>query len=325
MTILNLNGPSGRESRSKKTVRAWMGVGLVIAVLGIGSTFAANIGINNNNQSEFGQGVSQTVYCGAQGEGDNERDSYGDRGSKITVTPISAFKNSSRSEGRSAVPSTWIAPTSSSSSFQRVSSSSYTSSATSNYVSDLTGATSSIRGYWVASRNSSTFSSSGNSQSNYVFVPQIRVGSDYGYNKYSNWVDGSWTVAVEAVAESRTSSKFYLAGIALSDIPENCEGRDFVISGYGTESSSPLNLIPSLESVDDITVQWDGSGTPVFSFDRTELNTTGASGKVEVTQSRDGLKILFTSPTDRQFSNVLGNIVVETQDDLIGNNDDRND
>ena len=313
MTILNLNGPTGRAPRGKKTVRAWMGVGLVIAVLGIGSTFAANINISNNNKSEFGQGVSQTVYCGA-GEENGRSDS---EGSKITVTPISAFVNSTRENGRDAVPSAWIAPTTGTQTFRSVSTNSSTSSVTANYVNDVSGASSPIKGYWVQNRNSTTYSTNGSALSGYVFVPQVKVGSDYGYYRYSNWVDGSWTVAVEAVPERRTDSTFQLKGIALSGIPENCEGRDFVISGYGTNSSTQLELIPSLD-VTEITVLWDGSGVPEFSFDRTSPDKVGYSGKIEVTQTSDGLKILFTNSSDRLSSSALGNIVVETQDDLIG-------
>jgi hypothetical protein len=82
MTILNLNGPAGRSPRGKNSSRAWMGIGLVIAVLGIGSTFASSITINSDNNTEFGQGVQKTVYCG----GDNV---------SLLVSPISAYKNNS--------------------------------------------------------------------------------------------------------------------------------------------------------------------------------------------------------------------------------------
>ena len=82
MTILNLNGPSGKAPRTKNTARAWMGIGLVFAVLGIGSTFASSITINSDNNTEFGQGVQKTVYCG----GDNV---------SLLVTPVSAYKNNS--------------------------------------------------------------------------------------------------------------------------------------------------------------------------------------------------------------------------------------
>ena len=80
MSLLNLNGPAGKTPRSKNSARAWMGIGLVIAVLGIGSTFASSITINSGNNTEFGQGVEKTVYCG----GDNV---------SLKVVPISAYKN----------------------------------------------------------------------------------------------------------------------------------------------------------------------------------------------------------------------------------------
>jgi hypothetical protein len=81
MTLLNLNSPAGQSSDGKKSKKMWIGAGLVVAVLGIGSTFAANININNNETSEFGQGFTETVYCGTAVD--------------ITVTPISAFVNAS--------------------------------------------------------------------------------------------------------------------------------------------------------------------------------------------------------------------------------------
>ena len=81
MSILNLdNGPS-RPSGGKKSFRALLGFGLVIAVIGIGSTFASTISINSNQAIEFGQGVQQSIYCGGS--------------HTITVTPTSKFKNSS--------------------------------------------------------------------------------------------------------------------------------------------------------------------------------------------------------------------------------------
>ena len=82
MSLLNLNGPAGKAPRSKSSSRAWMGIGLVIAVLGIGSTFASSITINPAGNTEFGQGVEKTVYCGNSAQ-------------TLTVTPVSAYKNSS--------------------------------------------------------------------------------------------------------------------------------------------------------------------------------------------------------------------------------------
>ena len=81
MSILNLNGPAGRAPRSKKATKVWLGIGLLVAVLGIGSTFAASISINAGTNTEFGQGVERTVYCGGS--------------QTITVAPITTYRNSS--------------------------------------------------------------------------------------------------------------------------------------------------------------------------------------------------------------------------------------
>ena len=79
MSILNLNGPAGRPARSKRAVKVWMGIGLVIAVLGVGSTLASTITINSGQNTEFGQGIERTVYCGGN--------------KQISVTPISGYIN----------------------------------------------------------------------------------------------------------------------------------------------------------------------------------------------------------------------------------------
>ena len=81
MSILNLNAPQGRAPRNQKTTKIWLGVGLLVAVLGIGSTFAASISINAGTNTEFGQGVERTVYCGGS--------------QTITVAPITTYRNSS--------------------------------------------------------------------------------------------------------------------------------------------------------------------------------------------------------------------------------------
>jgi hypothetical protein len=91
MSILNLNTPQGRGPVSKKSAKIWMGVGLLAAVLGFGSTFAANITLNNGTSpTEFGQGVQQTVYCGGTVN-------------TLTVKPVSRFVNVSGASGSFAV------------------------------------------------------------------------------------------------------------------------------------------------------------------------------------------------------------------------------
>jgi hypothetical protein len=62
-----------------------MGIGLVFAVLGIGSTFASSITINSpDTATEFGQGVQRTIYCGNSQQ-------------TLKVVPVSAYKNGNSS------------------------------------------------------------------------------------------------------------------------------------------------------------------------------------------------------------------------------------
>ena len=304
MTILNLNGPTGRAPRGKKTVRAWMGVGLVIAVLGIGSTFAASININGNSDSEFGQGVTKTVYCGGES-------------ATIKVTPASAFVNSYDREGVDAVPSRWIAPTWSTQTFVRVSSSSSQAVARSTFVNELSGATeTNVTGYWVTSRfsNSPSWSTSGSSTSQYaVFAPQIKSGSDYGFYKYTGYQEGSFTIAVAGRESEHRDSKFELKGITVSGIPSDCSGRDFILSAYGDDEDS-LDLI---DEYTEIAIKFTNSTeTPVFSFDRNGL-TANEEDYARVTQRVGQIVIIFDEEQDRINADDLENIVVETQVDLL--------
>ena len=144
MSILNLNGPTGRPARSKRAVKVWMGIGMVIAVLGVGSTLASTITINSGNNTEFGQGVQRTVYCG----GDKE----------ITVKPISSY------------------------------------------------------------------------------IDSETVGSN---GDESDHRDAN---AEPTPVPTSAPGYFYLSGIAVSDIPEQCSGVNFVISVYAVGGSAPITI-----------------------------------------------------------------------------------
>lgn len=80
MSILDLGTGPSRPSVGKKSTRIFLGFGLLIAVIGVGSTFASTISINANQDIEFGQGVQKSIFCGGE--------------ESITVTPISSFANS---------------------------------------------------------------------------------------------------------------------------------------------------------------------------------------------------------------------------------------
>lgn len=81
MSILDLGTGPSRPSAGRKSTRIFLGFGLLIAVIGIGSTFASTISINANQDIEFGQGVQKSIFCGGT--------------KSITVTPISTYANES--------------------------------------------------------------------------------------------------------------------------------------------------------------------------------------------------------------------------------------
>ena len=312
MSLLNLNSPAGQSPRGKKSLKLWMGAGLVVAVLGIGSTFAADIQINNSGTSEFGQGISRTVYCGTTNP------------IKITVTPISTFVNSTVVPAQDELRGAWIAPVYSNRNFYEVSSyiSTY-KSFMSEYRNDSNGVPSTIRGYWISSRTASSsdirVATSVPAPNGYVFVPQVIVYGDYGFYRYSSWTNGSFPIIQEARESSSTPSKFELGGIKISKIPSECVGRDFVISAYGS-TADPLELSDVL-NVKEIAVNYaSGDTTPPFSFDRTTAGViTDADGKVTVSADNGSIKILFTSAAVRQLADSVTKVLVETQDNIVGN------
>jgi hypothetical protein len=283
-----------------------MGFGLVIAVIGFGSTFAADIQINNDDTSEFGQGDTQTVYCG---------DNPGGEPNTITVTPISAFVNSVDTP-------TWRPPVFVNKQWSEVGSASFSAlnlrSFTGSYVNDATGVAETQIGYWVRDRTSTDyyvrslspiFSGGGPyppTDGYNTFVPQEQKNGRYGFYYYDSWTAGF-------TAET-TEDRFELGGVNISDIPSGCDGRDFVISAYGS-GAEPLELSDVL-NVTEVAVNYElGVAEPAFSFDRTTPDAnSGAAGKVTVTADNGSIKVLFTTAAVRPLADSVIKVVVETQE-----------
>ena len=233
MSILNLNGPTGRSPRGKRAVRVWMGIGLVIAVLGVGSTLASTITINGGTNKEFGQGVQRTVYCGGN--------------QQITVTPVSSYLNV-------AEP----VPSESESSSPELKSESATPSA-----SDLAGT-------------------------------------------------------------------FYLSGIKVSEIPEQCSGVDFVFSVYDQAGTATPVKISSRAGTDiyNPTVYWydnrEGSSPNyggLLSASRSEYADASELMQLVVLPKREKgaftINFLDAIGIDHALINDVGRVVIETQNDTI--------
>jgi hypothetical protein len=78
MDFLNMSAEGEGSSKKFKKYRGFIGIGVIAAAVGLGSTLAANININAG-PVEFGQGVAQTVSC----SGDES----------VIVTPATSFTN----------------------------------------------------------------------------------------------------------------------------------------------------------------------------------------------------------------------------------------
>jgi hypothetical protein len=290
-----------------------MGFGLIIAVLGLGSTFAANININDGEPNiEFGQGLTQTVYCG---ENDEEE--------SITVTPISAFVNSVGEDGELQ----WSEPVFTGKTFRTVGSISFSAlglrSFTDSYVNDETGEEETQVGYWVRDRTSREYFSRslfgdrptpGEGIGDFdTFVPLEQKDGEFGFYYYESWIPGR-----------EVDTTFELGGITITDIPTSCVGRDFIISAYGSTGSDPLEL-SSVGEVTEIAVNWLPDEIFGYSFDRsTPAFFDGVDGggpdTIVITQEADigSLKITFTSEAGRLSTDAFAKIVVETQENTVG-------
>jgi hypothetical protein len=74
---LNLN-PEGSSTKKTRNYKKALRVGGAVSLVGIGSTFAANISLNQGANVEFGQGVAQTAACDADG---------------FSITPVTSYDN----------------------------------------------------------------------------------------------------------------------------------------------------------------------------------------------------------------------------------------
>ncbi|CAB4576094.1 unannotated protein [freshwater metagenome] len=296
MSLLNLNSSEGRSPRGKKSSRVWMGFGLIIAVLGLGSTFAANITLNTpEGTTEFGQGVTQTVYCGGS--------------QSVTVAPTSSYSNtSSVYKIRVVIPksSNSLVPSSGS-----ISTNKQTINSKDGSVPRWTSRSSTISGWWVTSPTATTTINSSlasaNGSSSIYFVPEDGSSGKFrAGDKSDSWVEYSVQFAEE-------SSSFKLGGVVITDIPEECEGVNFVLSSFGSTGSAQTLV----SDVSLVAATWTGSGSVAPSKSRKCFTSTGSN----ITGSQTDQSLEFTISNGLLAANDVAKIIIETQEDaLTGNN-----
>jgi hypothetical protein len=290
----------------KKKTKVWMGVGLLVAVLGLGSTFASNITLNSSAGTEFGQGVTQTVYCGGD--------------ASVTVTPISSFSNTEIIDAVDGIGEEFVQLKyrgTTGSEFQDTTRSAQTFNGQS--------------GWWVTSSGSLVSDISLRNlilnKSSYVFSKRVErtEGRETKVGYYKSGTTTLVNVAnpdyVAPVPASTKAASFKLGGVSISGIPSDCAGVDFVLSAY-SETGTAKTLISSLsQSVNEIAVYkrtpvGTGESVALFSASR---NSAVPTSLVEVTETPTRIDIILLSDIGTPLdSTKLYKLVVETQEHKIG-------
>jgi len=331
MSLLNLNTPAGRGPRSKKSLKMFMGAGLLVAVLGIGSTLAANITLNTPaGTTEFGQGVTQTVYCGGN--------------KSVTITPISAYQNTVKSADTPAVTEVTasvrvlksysgddqVTVTNAATAGARVTINANNSSSAPRWGSSV--GLSATPGFWVSNGNTSgpvnaILSSSltndqiisGSNNGSLFFAPEI--GSSGKFRKTSSFDYRVVTlrIPVALIPGSVTSAaSFKVGGVVISGIPPECSGVDFVVSSYAETGAAQTFISKDSDVIKEVAALWTASGDPITpSKDRT---AQVSSSLISATQTSSTLKFVFNTATSGAAAlsaSDLYKLVVETQQDAL--------
>jgi hypothetical protein len=279
-----------------------MGFGLAIAVLGIGSTFAANININGGQDTEFGQGRTKTVFCG------------GDE--KVTIAPISTYVNrgaiSSGTDGESF-------PGRLGTSFIENVGGSYFQHNLPLQFTTVNG----IEGLWLTDVGPDgtkapiqTLINAEANKDNYVFSPKAIRGSNVGVYKVNTFVP--WTVVeIAEVLPNPPTATFRTAGVLISDIPEACDDVTFVLSFFGATGTAQTMISKvGADDVKEVAYTWNEEGfvsaTAVSSSRTSFVPTTLVTAET----TPDSLKFIFNSVGATAIeADDLDKIIIETQAD----------
>ena len=306
MEFLNMSAEGEGSPNKSKKYRAFIGIGVIAAAVGLSSTLAANININAG-PVEFGQGVAQTVAC----SGDES----------IIVTPATSFTNAPSSVTRAAtyhggdtftVTSTedlsvgmlidvdGFPVITAINGFEIQFSGGQPSDGT---VMDLTftpssGTEQSITP--ISTDNDPSGEPSGASSmllaSSSIEVGMLVSGPGIPANTtvvYTNYSDGMYIELSkdttysdgdgELTFTNSGKSSFKLSDITVSGIPDTCTNKVFTIKLYDNESAEPLII----SNWDDTSVQvWWGNGYQ-GDYDATDANEVVIQFPAELNAFRD--------------------------------------
>jgi hypothetical protein len=271
-----------------------MGFGLVIAVLGIGSTFAASININGGQDAEFGQGRTRTVFCGGEQE--------------VTIAPISTYVNT-----------VLAAPENS---FQtRFALSYFTGPNDFTAESDLTPPPSTVNGltgWWTQGTNTrvleadQSLTAAKANAGRYAFTERVLRGDVPGYYKVN---DREFRKVVITPAVEASEATFRTAGVLISDIPEACDDVVFVLSFFGETGNAQTMISKDGEEVKEVAYNWYRTVGMQYEVSRSRTSYVPTT-LVTANTTLDSLEFIFNSVGATAIqADDLDKIIIETQAD----------
>ncbi|CAB4541508.1 unannotated protein [freshwater metagenome] len=277
MEILNFSDNGNPKTKKSSKRRAFIGVGIIAAAIGLSSTLAANISINSG-PVEFGQGVAQTVACsGEEPIIVTPTTSFANQGGNVTTSMTSADGNwiqlaDTTGISPGMVVSDGVHVVEEGSVVLGVASQTeiYISTIARNYVSGFpvtfsysngTPATitpnsfETYEAFGSPDLGAFNLASSGLASGMFVYGPGIpantfitAVGQDFIWlNRSVNWTSGDLTF------KNGGGGSFNLTDISVSNIPDTCNGKVFTIKIYDNTNSEPLEVTP-----------WDNPGDNTF-------------------------------------------------------------
>jgi hypothetical protein len=280
-----------------------MGFGLVIAVLGIGSTFAASININGGQDTEFGQGSTRTVYCG----GDQE----------VTIAPISTYVNTVLAAPENSFRT-------------RFALSYFEGPNDFTAESNLTPPPSTVNGltgWWTQGTNTRVLEADQSldaakaNAGRYAFTERVLKDGVPGYYKVN---DREFREVVITPAVEASEATFRTAGVLISDIPPECDYVDFVVSFFGETGAAQTMISKEGEEVKEVAYNWEWEDIIGNNYTVSRSRTSFVPTTLVTAETTpDSLKFIFNTDDGTALSAVdLNKIVVETQNNTFNYFDD---
>jgi hypothetical protein len=279
-----------------------MGFGLIIAVLGLGSTFAASININGGQDTEFGQGSTRTVYCG----GDEQ----------VTIAPISTYVNT-------------VLATPADTFTARFARSYFTNLMAFTETNVEPSIVNGKRGWWLTNLDRSNLAPNQSlaavevNSATYVFSEELRRdnfeyagdpanAADLGYFKVRSSDPGQ---VVKTPAIEASEATFRTAGVIISDIPEACDDVVFVLSFFGETGTAQTMISKDGEEVKEVAYNWYSTVGAAYEVSRNRTSYI-PTNLVTADTTVDSLKFIFNSVGATAIeADDLDKIIIETQAD----------